>query len=360
MARICLNMIVKDEAPVITRCLQSVKPWIDHWIIVDTGSSDGTQEVIRQFMAGIPGTLHERPWRDFAHNRNEAMALAKDEMTGADDYLLFIDADETLQMDLGFRWPAPSADGYQFRCELNGWQYLRNALVSARMPWRWEGVLHEYLTQDQPHRWDALPGAAIVVSRDGARARAGDTYLRDIAVLEKAIHDEPANTRYRFYLAQSYRDAGKLDESIRVYGERAEMGGWDEEVWFARFQIAVLRERRGDAPAAVREAYLIAYQARPTRAEPLCELARYHRLRNEFALAHLFAQQAAALTRPADALFVDESVYAWRALDELSVSAYHVGAIEQGRQALARLVAEARFPAHHQARIEGNRQFFSL
>ena len=76
--------------------------------------------------------------------------------------------------------------------------------------------------------------------------------------------------------------------------------------------------------------------------------------------AHLFAQQAAALTRPADALFVDESVYAWRTLDELSVSAYHVGAIEQGRQALARLVAEARFPAHHQARIEGNRQYFGL
>ncbi|WP_427308043.1 tetratricopeptide repeat-containing glycosyltransferase [Cupriavidus sp. H39] len=360
MARICLNMIVKDEAPVITRCLQSVKGWIDHWVIVDTGSSDGTQALIRQFMAGIPGTLHERAWRNFAENRNEAMTLAKAELCGESDFLLFIDADETLRMDPGFGWPVLQQQGYQFRCELDGWHYLRNALVPAGMPWRWEGVLHEYLTQERAHRWEILPGATIVVSRDGARARADDTYLGDIAILEAAVRNEPANARYRFYLAQSYRDAGMLDESIRAYSERAAMGGWDEEVWFSRFQIAVLRERRGDAPATVRDSYLEAYQARPSRAEPLCELARYHRLRGEFALAHLFAQQAVALARPADVLFVDESVYAWRALDELAVSAYYVNAVEQGRQALVRLTSEGRVPAHERARIEGNLRYFGL
>lgn len=360
MARICLNMIVKDEAPVIERCLASVKPWIDRWVIVDTGSRDGTQDVIRRFMADVPGTLHERPWRNFAHNRNEAMTLARAETGDAGDYLLFIDADETLRMAPGFQWPALRADGYQFRCELDGWQYLRNALVRADQPWRWEGVLHEYLTQGTPHRWEALAEAAIVVSRDGARARDPNTYLRDIEVLEAAVRDEPANTRYRFYLAQSYRDAGKVDDAIRVYGERAAMGGWDEEVWFARFQMAVLRERRGDAPADVQAAYLDAYQLRPSRAEPLCELARYRRLRHEFALAHLFAQQAASIARPADALFVDESVYAWRALDELVVSAYYVGAQEQGRQALLRLLEARRFPEAERARIEGNGQYFGL
>src|SRR5689334_10374436 len=87
---VCLNMIVKDESPVITRCLASVKPWIDYWVIVDTGSKDGTQAVIRDFMKDIPGELHERPWVNFAHNRNEAVSLAKEK----GDYLLFIDADE--------------------------------------------------------------------------------------------------------------------------------------------------------------------------------------------------------------------------------------------------------------------------
>src|SRR5438445_12180324 len=89
----------------------------------------------------------------------------------ADDYVLFIDADETLRMPEGFRWPRLAGDGYRFQCELGGWQYQRNALVRGRQPWHWEGVLHEYLTQDPPHAWQHLAGPTIVVSRDGARAR---------------------------------------------------------------------------------------------------------------------------------------------------------------------------------------------
>ena len=73
---ICLNMIVKNEAHVIERCLASARPLIDAWCIVDTGSSDGTQGTIRALMAGIPGTLHERPWKNFGHNRTEALQLA--------------------------------------------------------------------------------------------------------------------------------------------------------------------------------------------------------------------------------------------------------------------------------------------
>jgi glycosyltransferase involved in cell wall biosynthesis len=77
-ARICLNMIVKDEAPVIGRCLDAALPFIDHWVIVDTGSTDGTQDLVRRHLASVPGTLAERPWRNFAHNRNEALALARE------------------------------------------------------------------------------------------------------------------------------------------------------------------------------------------------------------------------------------------------------------------------------------------
>ena len=76
---ITLCMIVKDEARVIERCLASVLPLIDYWVIVDTGSTDGTQEKIRKFFenVGIPGELHERPWKDFGHNRSEALELAR-------------------------------------------------------------------------------------------------------------------------------------------------------------------------------------------------------------------------------------------------------------------------------------------
>jgi glycosyltransferase involved in cell wall biosynthesis len=74
--RICLNMIVKNEAHVIERCLASVLPLIDSWVIVDTGSTDATPDIIERFLRGKPGQLHHRPWLNFGHNRTEAMQLA--------------------------------------------------------------------------------------------------------------------------------------------------------------------------------------------------------------------------------------------------------------------------------------------
>ncbi len=354
---ICLNMIVKNEAHVIERCLASVKPWIDRWVIVDTGSSDGTQQVIRNFMQDVPGELHERPWKNFAHNRNEALQLARAQA----DYLLFIDADEQLQVPGGFAWPTLQADGYFLTCHMAGTEYQRNALIATRRDWRWMGVLHEYLSAPDAAPWQQLSGPVIFVSHDGARAKDPGTYLKDIALLEEALKAEPDNTRYVFYLAQSYRDAQRLEQSLERYRQRAAMGGWEEERWFAQFQAAKLLERTGAAPQAVREAYLATYAARPGRAEPLFELARFHRERKEFALAALFALQASQMPLPAgDILFVDAAVYRWRALDELAVSAFYTPHQAQGKEALRRLLAEQLFPASERVRIEANRQFYRL
>ena len=91
---ICLNMIVRNEAHIVAEVLDSVAPYISSWVIVDTGSNDGTQDLIRNHMArlGIPGELYERPWRDFGHNRTEALNLAQ----GRGDYIWVMDADDIL------------------------------------------------------------------------------------------------------------------------------------------------------------------------------------------------------------------------------------------------------------------------
>ena len=49
---LCLCMIVKNEAPVIRRCLDSVRSLIDYWVIVDTGSTDGTQDIVCNVLGG--------------------------------------------------------------------------------------------------------------------------------------------------------------------------------------------------------------------------------------------------------------------------------------------------------------------
>src|SRR4051812_668731 len=195
-------MIVKDEAPVIERCLDSVLPFIDRWVIVDTGSSDDTTDRVRVRLQSVPGELHHRPWQNFGHNRNEALSLARD----AADYLFFIDADERLQLPASFDRTRLTADAYHLECAYVGTTYARCALVASRLAWRWEGVVHEHLACDQPFALETLPGPRIVVSHDGARSRDPHTYLKDAALLEEAIRTAPGNPRDVFYLAQSYRD----------------------------------------------------------------------------------------------------------------------------------------------------------
>ena len=91
-------MIVRDAAEFVTETLQSVLPYIDEWVIVDTGSVDNTKQVIQNFFdeAQLKGQLVERPWIGFAHNRTEAIALC----AGRADYAFMIDADDLVQGQL--------------------------------------------------------------------------------------------------------------------------------------------------------------------------------------------------------------------------------------------------------------------
>jgi tetratricopeptide (TPR) repeat protein len=354
---ICLNMIVKNESPVIGRCLDSVLPFIDTWVIVDTGSTDDTRELVRKHLRSKPGELHERPWKSFGHNRNEALQLA----SSSSDYLFFIDADEQLLMPPGFERPTLTGDGYYLNCKYAGMTYSRTALVATRLPWRWQGVVHEYLACGSGFKLSTLEGPTIHVSHDGARSRDPNTYLKDAALLEEVLRTNPESTRDTFYLAQSYRDSGQLAKSRDMYQRRAEMKGWEEEGWFALYQVAVMEERLGSDPARVSFSYLSAYQRRPSRAEPLVRLARYHRLRGEFELAVLYAERATSMSRPADLLFLDDATYRWSALDELAVAAfYSPGKKTQGRAALVRLIAENQFPERERARMLKNCEFYGV
>lgn len=353
--RVCLSMIVKNEAHVIERCLRSLKPYIHAWAISDTGSSDGTQDLIRKFMADVPGELIERPWVDFATNRNEALELAKKH----GDYALIIDADEVIEADRDFRWGALDAPGYLLELIYGELRYRRVALPRLNADWTWRGVLHEALVSPYAAQAQYLPGLRIRVFTDGARSQQSqvEKFSRDAEVLRRALIDEPGNARYAFYLAQSLRDAGRPEEALAAYERRVTMGGWAEEVYFSRLQIAVLKERRAAPYAEIVAAYLDAYDFRPIRAEAPCELARYLRLQQRYAAAREFARIACALPKPDDVLFIDQTVYDWRARDELAVSAYWCGDRALSARLCRELLADARLPPGERERVQKNLDF---
>jgi glycosyltransferase involved in cell wall biosynthesis len=87
MQSLALAMIVRNEAAVITRCLDSVRPWVDHMLVLDTGSTDDTANLARRAGARVECF----PWvDDFAVARNRALDLADA------DWNVVLDADEVL------------------------------------------------------------------------------------------------------------------------------------------------------------------------------------------------------------------------------------------------------------------------
>ena len=350
---VCLNMIVRNESHVIEETLAAAAPLIDHWVVVDTGSTDGTQNVVRSFFAarGIPGVLHERPWHNFGANRSEALALC----TGVADYAWVIDADDLVVGDLDFGDLV--ADGYLLRFG-SDFTYWRRQLFRTGRGWRFEGRIHEYAVSDDPSATDArLEGDYHVESRRlGARSRDPEAYSNDAAVLLDELREHPDDPRTVFYLAQSYRDAGALAEALRWYTRRTELGGWDEERFIALLEQARCLDGQGAPWGTVLDAYLGCWQARPARAEPLYEIGRHYSAAGEFELATLFLREAAKLPFPeADLLFVSADVYRWRVPDELAVCEYHTGDLRRSFAGSHRLLRDDLVPESERARVTVNR-----
>lgn len=320
---ICLNMIVKNENKVIKRCLASVKPIIDYWIIIDTGSTDGTQETIREFMKDIPGELHEYPWVDFAHNRNQALALSKDK----GDYLLFIDADEQLIFNDSFSLSCLNKDFYFFLIQQpSGINYFRESLIQTHLDWKWIGPVHETISSPQAQTYALLEGVTnLSITHDGHRSEDPQKYLKDAAVLEKALQEDPQNSRHAFYLALSYGNAKEFKKALYWHERRVSMGESEQEVFYSLLSIGKILENLQAESERVINSYTKAYLYRPSRAEPLYFLANYYIRQNNYLLAYLLAKQGLSLPPTSDIIFVQHDIYDIGLLLQLADSSFSIG-----------------------------------
>lgn len=370
---ICLTMIVKNESKVIRRCIDSVKDYINYWVIVDTGSSDGTQELIKEIMNeyGIPGELHERPWVDFGLNRSENLKLAK----GKSDYRLIIDADDVLFVE-NQQNPFTNLvhDFYKIKLRLGSLAYFRTQVIKGDQDWKYIGVLHEYLSgpEELDLSEDFLPDGVEMhasVSGHNREIKGKDKYYNDALIFEKAILLTPKDElpidlerRYVFYLAQSYRDAGMHERSIEAYQRRVDLGGWAEEIYIAKYWIAKQKQTINKSDEEIIDSYLKAWEFRPNRLEALYHLIKFLGSRKRYALAFALSAIGMKTGSCSDILFVEDEIWKWRMPDEYSVLAYYNGNAEEAYKITSIIINSELFSKisnNDQERIRKNMEFYS-
>jgi tetratricopeptide (TPR) repeat protein len=316
---LCLNMIVRNEAAIIERCLAAAAPAIGAYVIGDTGSTDDTPARIRAFFdaRGIPGEIHHFPFHDFAQARNEALARARASRL-AFDYLLLGDADMELVVDNAEFTRGLDAAGYRL-LQRSGIAYWNLRLVRRNARARYVGATHEYL--DVEGTVESLEGAWYRDHADGASRP--EKYERDLRLLRAELAEDPANARNLFYLARTLQDAGRPAEAREAYARRVAAGGWEEERWYAQYSIGLCDLALGEYARGV-EASLVAHGRRPWRAEPLHVAARCLRELGRHDEALDLCDRGAQIALPSeDILFVDENVYRYGFAEEASISGYY-------------------------------------
>ena len=350
---ICLCMIVRDEAHIIRRCLESVAPYIDHYAICDTGSIDDTCVVARAFMrdVGIPGKVYHHAWQDFGRNRTLALEAAANTHC---EFTLVIDADEVLVVEDPTVLEGLFFDAYRVEMRFPNISYPRVNLMRSARNFRYVGVIHEYATCDPVAPEYLLDPAKIHMwtDGDGARGRSGTKLARDVATMEAWIENEPENPRAWFYLAQGYETIGQPDKAINAYLKRITMGDYPAEVWFSHYRIAMLYAMRPAYWTLARNHFLLAYEHSPHRAEPLFFLAVGHHKLQQDHMALLYLEAATLLEKPTGDLFVEDTVYHHLMHVQYVICLHNCGKHEEARLTARELLQLDRVPPEYRTMIE--------
>lgn len=333
---ICLNCIFKNESAVVLRLLQSVYKFINCYCIVDTGSTDNTIEIIRNFFQEhkIPGKIVCEPFVDFGTTRTFALNQCTSENWNVSDivppdFILLLDADMIFQLppeNVGeFKERLWSADAHYIFQGSDRFYHKNVRVIRNNIGCTYVAPTHEYISTPEGSRYNQFARDLVFIRDIGDGGCKSDKFERDVRLLTADLRKNPKNVRSWFYLANSLGDLRQYDRAIDAYKNRIELGGWWEEVWYSQYKIGIYLKCLGRAEEAVM-AWIEAYELNPNRIENLFEIIHHYRNIGKNKLAYAFyviADAARERTPCPDFLFVNKEIYDWRLDYEMTIIGYY-------------------------------------
>jgi hypothetical protein len=281
-------MIVKNESHIIVDTLTKLtnKVKFDYYAISDTGSTDNTIDLIKDFFKDkIPGEIVSDTWENFGHNRSLALKLAYNKT----DYVLVFDADDEIVGD--FVLPEKlTCDAYMLKLGSLTSSYERMMLVKNTLKWKYYGVLHEFIGLESEGHVEKgyITGDYYIVSgRTSSRNKDPNKYIKDAEILEKGYYESlnsngTMHHRYAYYCANSYLDAGIKDKAIEWYIITLSSHGWFDERYNACLKLYELYDDK-----KIGLYYLVeSHKHNPHRVEGIFRLIQHYCIDGSFHVAY--------------------------------------------------------------------------
>ena len=390
MPKLILNTIVKNESHCILTMLKSAIQISDAIVIADTGSTDGTQEMIKKFGEenNIPTYVFERPFDDFEKSRNFGMEKAREVVKelgwNPDDcWTWWCDADETIVVDPKFDKRQFNRDLFMINTYIGQMKYTRNTFARTSKPFKFYGPIHEFIICDDKNITSGLAENIHVDVKMIGASWQGDIptkYKNHAFVLEKYIDANRQDPRWIFYTAQSYHDSASLPDnkeeneermrrSMKYYRERiSRTDGYAEEVFYSQYRVGTIMRILEEPWNLTHQELLKAYSMDPLRGEPIKTIIDYYLQVNEWNMAYLYTKFAKVNFHgknpyPTRLLFVDEALYVWKFAEAHAAACFYTGRMDEAKATYQEILNISKvqpqfFTPEDYKKIEMNGQFF--
>jgi len=359
-------MIVKNEARGMKETIRSFRDHVDHWTILDTGSTDRTREIIREELKGVPGNLFEEPFVDFSSTKNRALELHGTSTV----FTIFLHGDEIIVNPKGLvdflqsrrDEEGPTENCYYISYENPSTSYFMERIGRTGCGWGFHGPTHEAYIDlfETSHATIKIPTDVKIFHDTSGRTEGSlrQRWLLDLDLLLRELERNPDSERWTYYLGQTYHALEDFQKAYETFDKRIGMGGWQEEVFYSIYMKALSAMDLERPWNQVMDLLLEAHAHSPHRVEPLNLIARKYWGDQKYGLCYLFGSYGATIPYPSNyILFIERDLYSWRMNDVVSSCAYYIGKYSEGKAATEKAllyVPEGR----DKARLEDNLAFY--
>ena len=272
-----LVMIVKNSGDVLRDCLRSVKPYIDYWTILDTGSVDHTPQIITEELSGIDGKLFVESFIDFSTTRNRAFELSPKKCK----YMIVLDDSYELHGGKELRDMLQKMKGTAYCLKigtLNGTNldsyYYSTRILKSTSELRYKGRVHEAIYCNES---DIISNKNVYINDifDTSHAiRTKHRLKNDIKGLLLDEKDDPKNPRTLYYLSRTYGMMQQYQMAISYCNKLLSLQNIHREYqFFANYEKSALHFELDQDKKAFKKSLLSTQKKFPERSEPMYKLS---------------------------------------------------------------------------------------